>query len=243
VAFHIGTSGWSYNHWQGILYPPGTPVGKRLACYLPKYDTVELNASFYRWPKDTTFAGWREKLPPGFRMTVKVSRGLTHARKLLQPEIWIERTERGVRHLGNRLGVVLAQLPPDLEFDEARLAYFLGCWPSWMKLSVEFRHSSWSEHEETYRLLERHGAAYCVMSGANLPCTLRATAAFVYVRFHGPDPNALYGGSYPDADLRWWADRFREWQAQGRDVWAYFNNDWAGHALRNADTLKALLAA
>jgi uncharacterized protein YecE (DUF72 family) len=79
------------------------------------------------------------------------------------------------------------------------------------------------------------------MSGANLPCILRATAPFVYIRFHGPDPNALYRGSYPDHDLRWWADRFHEWHSQGRDIWAYFNNDWEGNALRNADTLKALL--
>lgn len=239
---HIGTSGWSYNHWQGILYPPNTPVSKRLPHYLARYDTVELNASFYRWPKDTTFATWREKTPPGFTMTVKASRGLTHARKLLQPEIWIERTERGVGQLGDKLGVVLAQLPPNLEYDHARLTYFLDRWPRWMRLAVEFRHQSW-DREETYALLAEHGAAYCVMSGANLPCVLRVTAPFAYVRFHGPDPNQLYGGSYTDDSLRWWADRIREWQARGHDVWAYFNNDWAGNALRNADTLKALLGA
>jgi uncharacterized protein YecE (DUF72 family) len=92
-----------------------------------------------------------------------------------------------------------------------------------------------------FALLERHGAAYCVMSGAGLPCVLRATAPFVYVRLHGPDPAHLYAGSYPDADLRWWADRVGEWTAQGRDVYAYFNNDGYGHAVRNAETLRALL--
>ena len=240
MAIRIGTSGWSYNHWQGILYPPNTAVGKRLPYYLARYDTVELNASFYRWPKDSTFAMWREKTPPGFLMTVKASRGLTHARKLLQPEIWIERTERGVKHLGEKLGIVLAQLPPNLEYDHARLAYFLECWPAWMKLAVEFRHPSW-HRQETYELLEAKGTAYCVMSGANLPCLLRVTAPFAYVRFHGPDPNQLYGGSYSDDSLRWWTDRIREWQAQGHDVYAYFNNDWAGHAIHNADTLKELL--
>lgn len=242
MAFSIGTSGWSYNHWQGILYPSNTLVSKRLPYYVARYDTVELNASFYRWPKDTTFALWRAKTPPGFTMSVKASRGLTHGRKLLQPEIWIERTERGVKQLGDRLGVVLAQLPPNLEYDQARLAFFLACWPGWIRLAVEFRHPSW-HREETYALLAAHGAAYCVMSGANLPCVLRVTAPFAYVRFHGPDPNQLYGGSYTEQNLRWWADRIREWQAQGHAVWAYFNNDWAGHALHNAGTLKALLAA
>jgi uncharacterized protein YecE (DUF72 family) len=242
MAFHIGTSGWSYNHWQGLLYPLKTPVSKRLPYYLEKYDTVELNASFYRWPRDTTFAGWREKLPAGFLMTVKASRGLTHARALRDPEIWIERIEHGVRQLDDKLGVILAQLPPKLEFDETRLAEFLDRWPPDLKLAVEFRHPSWNEQEATFRLLERHGAAYCIMSGANLPCLRRATAPFVYVRFHGPDPHALYGGSYTDESLQWWADRCREWQAQSRHVWAYFNNDWEGNALRNADTLKRLLA-
>src|SRR6185437_6692796 len=108
--------------------------------------------------------------------------------------------------------------------------------PSWLRAAVEFRHPSW-EREEAYALLERHGAAYCVMSGAHLACTLRATARFVYVRLHGPDREHLYAGSYSDADLRWWADRLREWSAQGRDVFAYFNNDGGGNAVRNAKAL------
>ena len=97
--------------------------------------------------------------------------------------------------------------------------------------------------EETFEVLARHGAAYCVMSGADLPCVLRATADFVYVRLHGPDRQHLYAGSYSDADLRWWADRIGEWRAQGRDVFAYFNNDGYGHAVRNALTLREMLGA
>ena len=99
---------------------------------------------------------------------------------------------------------------------------------------------SWDD-EQVYRLLEKHGAAYVVMSGANLPCVLRATAGFVYVRLHGPDPDALYGGSYSGDDLRWWAERIREWQAQDRDVLVYFNNDLGGNAVRNARELRAQL--
>jgi uncharacterized protein YecE (DUF72 family) len=107
-------------------------------------------------------------------------------------------------------------------------------------VAVEFRHPSWHT-EEVFALLERHGAAYCVMSGAGLPCVLRATAPFVYVRLHGPDDQYLYAGSYPSGDLRWWADRVREWRDDGRDVYAYFNNDGYGHAVRNAEELRALI--
>jgi uncharacterized protein YecE (DUF72 family) len=102
---------------------------------------------------------------------------------------------------------------------------------------VEFRHPSW-HCEEVFALLERHGTAYCVMSGARLPCVLRATAPFVYVRMHGPDSDHLYAGSYPDSDLRWWADRIGEWGGSGRDVFVYFNNDGDGHAVRNAERLR-----
>lgn len=110
------------------------------------------------------------------------------------------------------------------------------------RLAIEFRHPSW-HRDETFALLEARGVAYCVMSGANLPCVLRATAPFVYIRLHGPDPSRLYGGSYSENDLRWWADRINEWAAQGRDVFAYFNNDGHGYAVHNAETLIRLLSS
>jgi uncharacterized protein YecE (DUF72 family) len=95
---------------------------------------------------------------------------------------------------------------------------------------------------EVLALLERHGAAYCVMSGAKLPCLLRVTAGFAYVRMHGPDHHHLYAGSYSDTDLRWWADRCREWDRSGHDVFVYFNNDGEANAVRNARNLRALVA-
>ena len=240
MAVHVGTSGWSYDHWDGVLYPPGTPPRDRLAHYVRRFGTVELNASFYRWPRTATFASWRRRLPEGFQLSVKAPRGLTHARRLYGPEAWMARLTEAWHELGPRRAVLLVQLHPAAARDDARLASFLSLVPEWMRVAVEFRHPSW--HDETvFALLERHGAAYCVMSGAGLPCVLRATAPFVYVRLHGPDPSHLYAGSYPDADLRWWADRVAEWTAQGRDVYAYFNNDGHGHAVRNAETLRALV--
>ena len=237
---HIGTSGWSYDHWEDVLYRPGLPVRDRLAAYVERFETVELNASFYRWPRDTVFAGWQRRLPPGFQMSVKAPRGLTHAKKLYAPEVWIDRIARCWHELGDKRAVFIVQLPPDMPRDDARLDYFLGAMPDWIRVAVEFRHPSWHV-EDVFRLLERHGAAYCVMSGAGLPCILRATAPFVYVRLHGPDESALYGGSYSDDDLAWWAARIREWEACGHEVFAYFNNDGGGNAVRNAETLAGML--
>jgi uncharacterized protein YecE (DUF72 family) len=240
VTVHVGTSGWSYDHWDGVLYTPGTAARDRLAVYAATFDTVELNASFYRWPRDRTFAGWRRRLPPGFAMSVKAPRGLTHGKRLYSPEVWAERIAAGWHELGDRRAVLLVQLAPTHERDDARLDYFLGRLPEWIRVAVELRHPSW-HHEEVFALLERHGAAYCVMSGARLPCVLRATAPHVFVRLHGPDHDHLYGGSYSEDDLRWWADRVREWEASGHEVFAYFNNDGGGNAVRNARTLRWLL--
>jgi uncharacterized protein YecE (DUF72 family) len=242
MAVWIGTSGWSYDHWDGVLYPPGTQVRDRLAHYVRRFGTVELNASFYRWPRDATFAGWRRRLPPGFALSVKAPRGLTHAKRLYAPEAWVPRLASAWHELGDRRAVLLVQLHPQHQRDDARLDFFLSRLPPWMRVAVEFRHPSWHD-EAVYGLLERHGAAYTVMSGARLPCVLRATAPFVYVRMHGPDPEHLYAGSYSDADLEWWAQRVGEWSGSGRDVFVYFNNDGYGHAVRNAERLRALVGA
>lgn len=239
MTYWIGTSGWSYDHWNGVLYPHGTPSPDRLAWYVKRFSTVEVNYTYYRWPLEKTFAGWRERTPEGFCMTVKASRGLTHATRLYAPERWLERMEGGLVALGEKRGVLLVQLPPGFEYDFTRLEYFLQTLPP-QRATIEFRHPSWSR-EDVFALLERYGVAYCVMSGAGLPCVLRATAPFVYVRLHGPSTDWMYAGSYSDDDLRWWADRMREWDAAGKDVFAYFNNDGEGNAVRNAETLRGLL--
>jgi uncharacterized protein YecE (DUF72 family) len=240
LAVHVGTSGWSYDHWEHVLYPPGTPSRDRLAHYVQRFATVELNSSFYRWPRDATFAGWRRRLPEGFLLSVKAPRGLTHGKRLYGPDVWVERIARGWHELGDRRAVLLVQLGPDQARDDARLGYFLSRLPPWVATTVELRHPSWVD-DRVFELLERHGVAYCVMSGAGLPCVLRATAPFVYVRLHGPDPAHLYAGSYSGADLRWWADRALEWEASGKDVFLYFNNDGHGNAVRDAAALRTLL--
>ncbi|BBY08788.1 DUF72 domain-containing protein [Mycobacterium noviomagense] len=241
MTVRIGTSGWSYDHWADVLYPPGLPCARRLGRYIEVFDTVELNASFYRWPKDSTFAGWRERLPDGFTMSVKAHRGLTHYRRLAAPEPWIERFDRCWKALGDRAGVLLVQLHPGQQRDDERLDSFLASVPTSIRVALELRHPSWND-PAVYTLLEKRRAAYVVMSGARLACIPRATADFVYVRMHGPDPDSMYSGSYPDKELRQWAKRIADWDGEGRDVWMYFNNDPHGHAVRNALFLRGLLS-
>ena len=241
MAVYIGTSGWSYEHWEGVLYPPELPARERLGVYLRRYNTVEVNSTFYRWPGERTFARWEEQLPHSFLMTTNAPCGLTHAKRLYAPERWLQTVQRGMNRLKWRRGVLLVQLPPAFAYDYARLAYFLECVHGDMRVAMEFRHPSW-HREEVFALLERTGTAYCIMSGAQLPCILRATADFVYVRLHGPDHNSLYAGSYSDDDLRWWAARIQEWRSAGREVFVYFNNDGGGNAVRNASTLQWMLA-
>jgi uncharacterized protein YecE (DUF72 family) len=217
MAARIGTSGWSYDHWHPELYPPGLPPRSRLGRYTATFPTAELNSSFYRWPAPAAFRAWQYRLPDDFRLSVKAPRGLTHARKLYAPETWLQRIRESWHELGDKRAVLLVQLPPSQPRDDARLAYFLRLVPDWIRVAVEFRHHSW-HCEETFALLAEYGAAYCVMSGANLPCVLRATTDFAYVRMHGPDHDHLYAGSYSDAGLTSGTPRTRRRQLRGHQM-------------------------
>jgi uncharacterized protein YecE (DUF72 family) len=129
---YIGTSGWSYDHWDGVLYPSGTPQRERLAYYVEHFPTVEINSTYYRWPSDSIFASWRQRVPQTFRITIKAPRGLTHRARLYAPETWLARISRSLSLLDQVRGVLLVQLPPDMGYDYARLAYFLRQLPAWL---------------------------------------------------------------------------------------------------------------
>lgn len=238
----IGTSGWSYDHWAGVLYSPGLPPARRLARYAEVFDTVELNASFYRWPKETTFRGWDARLPDGFTMSVKAHRGLSHFRRLANAEPWIERLEHCQRALGHHAEAVLIQLRADMVRDDDRLDSFLSLVPDWIRVALELRHPSWN-HQSVDEILDRHRAAYVVTSGLGLACIPKATTDFVYVRMHGPDTEAPYTGSYSGAELRSWAEQVQSWMSQKLRVLIYFNNDGNGSAVRNALELRELIGA
>ena len=173
-------------------------------------------------------------------MTVKAPRGLTHARRLGSPEQWIERIAAGWDALGNRRAALLVQLHPAQQRDDERLDHFLSAVPDSIPVAMELRHPSWDD-PAVYDLLRGHGAAYVVMSGPGLPSVVTATAGLAYLRLHGPGEEAMYSGSYDTEELRRWAREIRAWDAEGRDVLVYFNNDLGGHAVRNAQELRSML--
>ncbi|WP_017932819.1 DUF72 domain-containing protein [Nocardioides sp. Iso805N] len=238
---HLGTSGWTYDHWAGSFYPDGLAKARWRDFYAERFDTVELNASFYRWPGIKPFEGWSRSLPDGFRMAVKASRWLSHGRRLRDPDgAWARRLTEAVHALGERAGPVLVQLPDDFERDDDRLEAFLGTMPADVPVAMELRHASW-DHDEVAAVLERHRAAYVVTHGTGLHTVLRATAPFVYCRWHGPTNRPRYAGRYSPAELRQWAERIDTWRRQGREVWGYFDNDGGGNAPADALALRELL--
>ena len=195
----VGTSGWSYNHWEPELYPHGLPARDRLPRYVAAFPTAELNSSFYRWPSPAQFSSWRGGCQTGSGSRSRRQGGSPTPGSCSRPRPGSSASGRLARLDGKR-AVLLVQLAPSHARDDARLDYFLRLLPGWIRVAVEFRHPSW-HCEEIFALLAEHAAAYCVMSGADLPCVLRATTDFVYVRMHGPDQHHLYAGSYSDADL------------------------------------------
>lgn len=236
VEIRIGTSGFSYAHWRGVYYPEHLAEKRWLAFYAEEFDTVELNATFYRLPTEAAVSGWAQRVPESFLFAVKLSRFITHLKRLYQVDdalaVFLER----LQPLGTRLGPILVQLPPGMKLDLARLEDFLARCPSTRRWAVEFRHPSWLV-EATFALLSRYNVALCIHD--LLPDHPRpVTAPFVYLRFHGTDQR--YGGNYPDNLLHDWADRLRGWHADALDVFAYFNNDIQGFAVQNARTLRAM---
>jgi uncharacterized protein YecE (DUF72 family) len=221
----IGCSGWNYRHWRDVVYPPRTPPARWLAHYARLFDTVEVNATFYRLPTRRACESWAEGTPAGFLFAVKVSRYLTHVRRLQGVaegmEVLFERIEP-LREAG-KLGPLLWQLPESFRRDDERLASALAAMPAGVRHCVEFRHASWFD-PAVLALLRRHGVALVVGDHPGRPFqTLEVTAPFTFVRFHHGAPEG--GGAYSPAELEPWAERIAAWRRE-IDVYAYFNNDW-----------------
>ncbi|MHB9133476.1 MAG: DUF72 domain-containing protein [Armatimonadota bacterium] len=233
MKLYIGTSGFTYAHWREVFYPAGVSQRRWLEFYAGHFTTVELNSTFYHLPKDSTFEGWAQRVPARFIYAVKVSRYITHLKHLHEVGESLERFLHGARLLGEHLGPLLIQLPPGMKLDLPRLEEFLAlCDPS-LRWTMEFRNSDWLR-QDTYDLLARFHVALCIHDMIeNHPQEI--TAPFIYLRFHGT--NRRYGGSYPDDHLHDWAEQIMAWQRDGHDVYAYFNNDMAGYAVQNAQTL------
>jgi uncharacterized protein YecE (DUF72 family) len=232
VPVRVGTSGWQYKDWRGVLYPPRLAQARWLQQYARSFATVELNNAFYRLPSRDTFAGWRDRVPADFLMAVKASRFLTHVRRLREPAEPVSRLMDAATGLGDRLGPVLLQLPPTMRASAELLDGCLARFPKGVRVTVEPRHESWWTGE-IRDVLTARGAALCWADRGSRPITpLWRTADWGYVRFHAgaAQPWPRYGR----AALLSWATRIAETWPDSADVFAYFNNDPGGAAIRDA---------
>jgi uncharacterized protein YecE (DUF72 family) len=234
----VGCSGWQYRHWRGNFYPATLPASQWLDHYTTRFDTVEINNTFYRLPEAATFAAWRRRAPRGFLYAVKASRYLTHMKKLNAPHEPIARLFTRARHLGKAFGPVLYQLPPGWPVNVGRFDAFLRALPRARRHAVEFRDPSWYS-DEVLAVLERRRVALCLHDMAGSASGMRAVGPFVYVRFHGVQK---YRGRYDDDTLERWAVWLAGERRRGRPVFAYFNNDTGGHAPRDAIRLRDAIA-
>jgi uncharacterized protein YecE (DUF72 family) len=236
----VGCSGWVYPDWRGIVYPADAPARTWFALYSQQFDTVEINSTFYRLPDASTVDGWATQAPPGFCYSLKVGRFGSHRKKLLDAATWLPHHVERAERLGPHLGPNLVQLPPRWRRDTARLDEFLSVAPETLRWAVELRDASWL-HDDVFEVLARHSAALCIHD--LLPDhPWERTAGWTYLRFHGPHaPDARYRDRYGSRRLRPVATRLRAWLDEGTDVYAYFNNDHDGHAVKDATTLRSQL--
>jgi len=235
--FYCGACGWNYWHWRGIFYPEELRSWDWLKHYAGVFDTVEINASFYRLPERKTFERWRKSTPDGFVFAVKASRYLTHVKKLADPEEPLERLLEASGGLGEKRGPILFQFPPNWGIDLPRLEAFLKLLPAGLRTAFEFRNDTW-HRDDLWSLLARYGAAYCMMDSPGLPLHVKQTADFSYVRMHSG--GEATHGNYTEKALKTWAERIGG-LLEGGDVYVYFNNDIHGYALHNALELRRMV--
>jgi uncharacterized protein YecE (DUF72 family) len=237
----VGCSGWAYKDWRDVVYPAGLPQRSWFAHYATLFDTVELNNTFYRLPPPEIADAWGKQAPPGFVYSLKLGAFGSHRMKLRDAASWLPNHLDRACRLGGALGPTLVQLPPRWGRNLERLDEFLSVAPKTMRWAVELREPSWV-HDDTFELLRRHGAALCIHDLLKKhPWEL--TTDWTYVRFHGPDALARkYQGRYGGRRLWRTADRLGRWLDDGNDVFAYFNNDYEGHAVADALWLRDRLA-
>ena len=235
--YNIGCSGWYYWHWHGIFYPEDLKRTDWFSHYAKNFKTVELNAPFYSWPTIATVNTWiKQAGRRQFIYTVKVSELITHVKRFKRTKELTKDFGLIADLLGPRMGCFLYQLPPSYHYTPARLKSILSQLDPRRRNVVEFRHKSWWK-EKVFSAFRQANAIFCSCSGPRLPDELIKTADEVYIRFHGT--KRWYLHNYSKEELEVWARRIRE--SKATRVWAYFNNDREGHAIRNAKELERLL--
>jgi len=252
AKLYISTSGFSYRHWEnGVFYPEGLPRTKQLEYYSKKFNTVELNSPFYHLPAEKTFLNWKNKVPENFVFAVKVSRFITHIKKLQDVEdVWQTFLKRAI-FLENKLGPFLFQFPPSFIANEEntkkleKFLEYLGVNSynihknSRIRFAFEFRHPSWFS-KSIYQIFKGYqNITICLIDSPNWIFKEIITGEFVYIRMHGS--KALYSSNYSDRELKIWASRIKKYLKQNLDIYIYFNNDAMGYAVKNAKKLLELI--
>jgi uncharacterized protein YecE (DUF72 family) len=234
----IGCSGWNYNHWREVFYPRGLPASRWLEHYAATFDTVEVNATFYRLPTRKATERWAATTPPDFLFTIKASRYLTHVKRLRELASGWERFVERIEPImdAGKLGPILWQLPERFHRDDDRLAAALEALPP-ARHAFEFRHASWFV-PEVEEILRKHDAALVIGDTPKRPFQTHAwTADWTFIRFH---TGRGRGGNYTKKQLEEWGKRIGGWLADG-DVYAYYNDDWKGYAVKEAIRLRELV--
>jgi uncharacterized protein YecE (DUF72 family) len=231
----IGTSGWNYKEWKDSFYQ-GVPQKHWLEQYASTFQTVEINATFYRLLQAKTMQQWIERTPKGFMFTAKGSRYTTHTKRLKDPEPAVDKQKQNLQPMRGRLQAMCWQLPAGLHKNMDRLQAFvlaLHHWP-WVLHAVEFRHTSWFD-QETADCLSAHNVGVCISDAADWPRWDAVTSQLVYIRLHGN--RETYQSAYTSQELQSWADSISAWAAHGRTVHVYFDNTGSGAAVDNAREL------
>jgi len=240
--FHIGTSGWCYKDWPGIFYPKNLKTTNWLSYYANIFSCTEINSSFYRLPKKQTVENWISKVPADFLFCVKMSRYLSHIKRLKEPEEPLERFFGIFEPMKKQMGPVLIQLPKTVSFDPAVAEYFyklLSEKYSEYRFAMELRHESWF-NDNSYGLMRNYNISFVIsQSGEHFPYIEMVTSKNIYFRFHGP--GSLYNSKYKSTELKKYSTLFNNWIRQGYELWIFFNNTMYGYGIENALKLRQYL--
>ncbi len=237
---YIGTSGWNYRDWTGVFYPEHLSSKDYLRFYSDHFNTVEINSSFYHFPKNATYRNWYSQVPEDFLFSLKVHRSITHIKRLLDIKKEWEKFFDGVINLKEKLGVILFQFPASFRCNDENLErienFFINCAaPTGNKqFAFEFRHISWDD-ERIIKILKKYNAGWVIANSSRYPEIEKITADFVYLRMHGPEE--LFASEYSETQLKNLAEKIKRWKNR-KSIFVYFNNDFSGYAVKNANQLK-----
>lgn len=234
TKYIIGTSGWNYPHWKGIFYPEYLPKNQWFSYFAKEFDTVEVNYSFYNWPKAETLQRWYRQTPSHFKFTMKAPRVITHLKKLKETDQYVKNFYELTSHLKEKCGAHLFQLPPSYTLTENnwnKLEKFLNTLDGRKDNVVEFRSPEWWR-KDVYELLKKNKVNFCIVNGLDMPQDTPLTGQVAYFRFHGDN----YGGNYSPEEIQKYAETMKGMECE--KIYIYFNNDIGGYAVSNAQELK-----